>query len=89
MRVEDDRMLGTRYVELPEDHRRRAGEKEQPGIATAFPREYVGIALQVCRIGDNVWYRQQFAKLLHEFRGSAPLSRLPDKEETQQGREVS
>ena len=28
----------------------------------------VGIALQVCRIGGNVGYRQQFAKLLHEFR---------------------
>ena len=45
MRIENDRMLSSRHVDLPEHHRRRAGEREQPGIDTAFPQpfeEYVG-----------------------------------------------
>ena len=68
-------MLGTGHIDLPEDHRRSAGEREQPGIDTAFTElceEQVGIALQICRIGGNVRYRQQFAKLLYEF---SPMSR--------------
>ena len=57
VRIEDNRVLRTRYIDLPEDHCRRARQGEQPGIDTAFVElfeEHVRIALQVCRIGGNV-----------------------------------
>jgi hypothetical protein len=49
------------------------GAPGQPDTAFAeLCEEQAGIALQICRIGGNVRYRQQFAKLLYEF---SPMSR--------------
>ena len=48
VRIKDNRMLGTSHIDLPEDYRRRARNRKQSGIDTAFPKlcdEHIRIAL--------------------------------------------
>jgi hypothetical protein len=68
-------MFRARHIDLSEDNRGGARERQQPRTDASFGEhldEHVGITLQIRRIRRDVGYRQELAELLHQL---GPLRR--------------